>query len=423
MSATSAPERERPASTLSQLRNAPSVQSWRRRLESPVAPYFLILGATTLLVGLGLVMVLSASSVTSFQDSGSSFTIAKQQAMYAALGVVAFAVASRFSVTWLKRMALPAFVVALVLQLAVFSPLGKEVKGNRNWIGLGSFTLQPSELGKLALVLAGALVLARKRKHIGRFAHAMLPFAPLAGALIMLVLVGRDLGTVLVLLLIASAMLFVAGVRMRLFVLGALVATAGVVSLVQSSSNRMSRIGSWLGACNDQAALSGACYQRVHATYALADGGWWGVGLGASREKWSWLPEAHNDFIFAIIGEELGLPGTLVVIGLYLAIAFAAYRIIAGTDDFFVRVASSGILVWIVGQAFINIGSVTGLLPVIGVPLPLVSAGGSALVTTLAALGVLVAFARHDPQCREALAARPSLVRRSLAVLPSRGQR
>lgn len=207
---------------------------------------------------------------------------------------------------------------------------------------------------------------------------------------------------------------------MRLFLFGALAAVAGVVYMVQSSANRMGRIDTWLGTC---AETTDACYQKVHATYALADGGWWGVGLGASREKWSWLPEAHNDFIFAIIGEELGLPGTLVVIALYLGIAFAGYRIIVSTDDFFVRVASAGIMVWIVGQALINIGSVTGLLPIIGVPLPLVSAGGSALVTTLAALGVLLSFARNEPECRAALAARPGLVQRSLAVLPSAQRR
>jgi cell division protein FtsW len=178
----------------------------------------------------------------------------------------------------------------------------------------------------------------------------------------------------------------------------------------------MNRIHSWIGGgCTDP---NGACWQTIHGQYALADGGWWGVGLGASREKWQWLPEAHNDFIFAIIGEELGLPGTLVVIGLFAVIAVACYRLVLRSDDFFTRVATAGVMVWILGQAVINIGAVIGLLPVIGVPLPLVSSGGSALVTTLFALGMLVSFARNEPGCREALAARPGVVRRSLAVVP-----
>ena len=160
--------------------------------------------------------------------------------------------------------------------------------------------------------------------------------------------------------------------------------------------------------------------RQVHGLYALADGGWWGVGLGASKEKWAWLAEAHNDFIFAIIGEELGLPGTLVILALFAALATACYRLIVRTDDQFVRIATGGVLGWILLQAAINIGAVIGLLPVIGVPLPFVSAGGSALVTTMLAMGMLVSFARHEPGAREVLAGRPGVVKRSLAVLPRR---
>jgi cell division protein FtsW len=195
------------------------------------------------------------------------------------------------------------------------------------------------------------------------------------------------------------------------------VVSAGLAaSLALTSVNRMGRIQSWLVGCTDP----DKCFQTIHGQYALADGGWWGVGLGASREKWMWLPEAHNDFIFAIIGEELGLPGTLVVIALFGVLAFACYRLVLRSKDFFVRVATAGVMVWILAQAVINIGSVIGLLPVIGVPLPLVSSGGSALMATLFALGMLLSFARNEPGCREALAARPGVVRRSLAVLPMR---
>ncbi|KNX36890.1 putative lipid II flippase FtsW [Luteipulveratus halotolerans] len=412
MSASSTTDRPGPVSS------PWSVEGLRARLESPVAAYYIILGASTLLVAFGLVMVLSASSVTSYQESGSSYTVFKTQAMYAALGLVAATVASRISVVWWKRIALPLFAVAMVLQLAVFSPLGKVVNGNRNWLAFGGFSMQPSELGKLALLLVGAVVLTRKRTLLAHMGHALVPFVPMALAMVALVLLGHDLGTVLVLLLIGAGVLFVAGLRVRVFVIPAVVAALGVLVLVLTNQNRMGRIDAWLGTCADQTRAE--CYQKVHGMYALADGGWWGLGIGESREKWDWLPEAHNDFIFAIIGEELGLPGTLVVLGLYAALAFAAYRIVITSNDFFVRLATAGIMVWIVSQAMINIGSVTGLLPIIGVPLPLVSAGGSAMVTTMLALGMLVSFARHDPACRAALAARPGLIRRSLAVLPTR---
>jgi cell division protein FtsW len=233
------------------------------------------------------------------------------------------------------------------------------------------------------------------------------------------VLGGGDLGTGLVLLAIIGGMLFVAGVPARMFLVAGGAAAGLAMTMALTSAYRMDRIHKWLVGCNDP----DKCFQTIHGQYALADGGWWGVGLGASREKWSWLPAAHNDFIFAIIGEELGLPGTLVIIGLFGLLAFACYRLVLGTDDFFIRVATAGVLVWVVAQALINMGAVIGLLPVIGVPLPLVSSGGSALMATLFALGMLLSFARNEPACREALAARPGVVRRSLAVMATRRDR
>jgi cell division protein FtsW len=203
----------------------------------------------------------------------------------------------------------------------------------------------------------------------------------------------------------------------RLFAWGAATFTTLAVLMVVTSPNRLARFDVWLGKDTDP---YGAARQPLHGRYALADGGWWGVGLGASREKWSWLPEAHNDFIFAILGEELGLPGTLVMLGLFCALALVCYRIVLRTKDTFVRIATAGVMAWIVCQAIINIGAVIGLLPVIGVPLPLVSYGGSSLMTSMFALGMLLSFARQEPGCREALSAKPSVVRRSLAVLPGR---
>jgi len=391
---------------------------WLERLESPVTTYYLLLSATAMLVIIGLVMVLSASSVTSYQATNSSFTVFFNQLRYAVIGVIGAFVANRLSLKTWKRLSVPMLAAAIFLQALVFVPgLGVRVNGNRNWIHVAGQQVQPSEFAKIALVLFGATVLTKKRRNLNKFMHVTVPLVfPAGGLLLLLVLGGGDLGTSLVLLAILAGMLFVAGVPARMFLVAGAGSAALAATMALTSPNRMGRIHSWLAGCTDPT----KCFQTIHGQYALADGGWWGVGLGASREKWSWLPEAHNDFIFAIIGEELGLPGTLVIIGLFGLLAFSCYRLVLRSDDFFVRVATGGVMVWILAQAAINIGSVIGLLPVIGVPLPLVSSGGSALMATLFALGMLLSFARNEPGCREALAARPGVVRRSLAVMATR---
>ena len=401
-----------------------SLTSLARRFDSPVTSYYLIVGTTTALLLIGLVMVLSASMVTSYKDDGSSYAVFLNQARFAGIGLVGAVIAARLSVAWWKRLAIPSLGVAVLLQALVFVPgLGLSKGGNRNWLKLTStLSLQPSELTKIGLVLVGALILANKRALLGRVSHAIVPYlVPVAAVTIGLVLAGHDLGTALVLIAIVGAVMYAAGVPGRLFVAAVGAAAVLAAVLVLTSANRMDRITNWLsGSCNDP---NGECGQAVHGLYALADGGWWGVGLGASKEKWSWLPEAHNDFIFAIIGEELGLPGTFIILALFAVIATACYRIVSRSTDQFVRIAAAGAMAWILGQAMINIGAVIGLLPVIGVPLPLVSAGGSALVTTLLAMGMLVSFARTEPGAAEILAARPGVIKRSLAVLPRRRQR
>jgi len=395
---------------------------WLERLESPVTTYYLLLSATTMLVIIGLVMVLSASSVTSYKATNSSYTIFFNQAQFAVAGVIGAFVANRLPLRTWKRMSVTVLVAALLFQALVFVPgLGMELYGNRNWIRIAGNQVQPSEFAKVALVLYGASVLTNKRRLLGKFRHVAIPLLfPAGGGLVALVLAGSDLGTALVLLAIIGGMLFVAGVPARMFLIAGACAVALAAAMALTSTNRMDRIQKWLGGCTDP----NKCFQTIHGQYALADGGWWGVGLGASREKWSWLPAAHNDFIFAIIGEELGLPGTLAILALFGLLAFACYRMILRSEDFFERIATAGVMVWILVQAIINMGGVIGLLPVIGVPLPLVSSGGSALVATLFALGMLLSFARNEPGCREALAARPGVVRRSIAVMPmSRSRR
>jgi len=394
------------------------VVQWLAYLDSPVTTYYLLLSATAMLVVIGLVMVLSASSVTSYENTSSSYTIFLSQLQFAVIGVIGAFVATRLPLIAWKRVSVPLLAAAIVLQALVFVPgLGVSVNGNRNWIHIAGQQVQPSEFAKVALVLFGATVLTKKRRMLGKLMHVAVPLIfPAGGLLLLLVLGGSDLGTGLVLLAIIAGMLFVAGVPARMFLVAGAGSVAVAVSMAVTSPNRMARIHAWLAGCVDP----NKCFQTIHGQYALADGGWWGVGLGASREKWSWLPAAHNDFIFAIIGEELGLPGTLVIIGLFGVLAVACYRLVRRSDEFFVRVATAGVMVWILTQAVINIGGVIGLLPVIGVPLPLVSSGGSALMATLFALGMLLSFARGEPGCREVLAARPGVVRRSLAVMATR---
>jgi cell division protein FtsW len=389
------------------------------RWETPVTSYYLLLGSTVLLVAIGLVMVLSSSSVESYAESGSSFAVFGRQALFAGLGLPLMWFASRLRLSTWKRLAWPLLGLAVAGQLLVFSPLGVGVKGNTNWIEVAGVRAQPSEAAKLALAVWCAAVLARKRHLLDRWAHVLVPVGPFAALVIGLVLKGHDLGTALVLMAVVGGALFVAGVPARMFAVAGAVAAGAAAALVTSSSNRMQRIESWLSAeCTD---YYGACWQTTHGKWALASGGWWGLGLGASREKWSWLPEAHNDFIYAIIGEELGLPGTVAVVLLFAALGVACARVVRRTDDLFVKIATAGVMAWVVGQAMVNIGVVLGLLPVIGVPLPLVSSGGSALISTLVALGMVLSFARAEPGAKDALEARPSVVRRSLAIVPLRG--
>ncbi|WP_318783104.1 putative lipid II flippase FtsW [Cellulosimicrobium sp. SH8] len=379
--------------------------------------YYLLVGATALLTIIGLVMVFSSSAVTEIAAGKSPFNAFAKQAQFVLIGLPVLLIATRIPVAWYRRLAWPALVAAVALQLLIFTPLAKNVNGNTNWIDLGAFDVQPSEVAKLALALWLGAVLGRKQRLLGQWRHVLVPAVPVAVLVIGLVLAGHDLGTALVLMALVAGAFFVSGADGRLLALGAGLAAfvVGYVFILnQSGGDRLGRIMATYRECTD---TLGECYQSLHGQWALGTGGLTGVGLGASREKWSYLPEAHNDFIFAVIGEELGLFGTLLVLGLFVIVGVATSRIVRRHPDPFVKITTAAIACWIVGQAFINIGVVIGLLPVIGVPLPLVSAGGSALIMTMAALGVLISFARTEPGAAEALAARGSVVRRSLAVV------
>ncbi|HEY5031594.1 MAG TPA: putative lipid II flippase FtsW, partial [Actinomycetes bacterium] len=309
----------------------------------------------------------------------------------------------------------PLLIGALGLLCLVLVPgVGYSVNGNQNWINFGGpFRIQPSEAAKLALVIWSADVLSRKQKLLSQWRHLLVPILPVTVILLTLVMLGNDLGTDVILMAIAAALLFVVGAPTRLFAVLGTIAISGVVFLSISAPHRLDRFTSWL---HPSADTLGTGYQAIQGRFALGSGGWWGLGLGAGREKWGWLPEAHTDFIFAVIGEELGLIGTLAVLILFALVVYAGIRIALRSDDLFIRLAAGGATAWITVQALINIGAVLGLLPIAGVPLPLVSYGGSALLPTLVALGMLLAFARCEPGARAALAARgPGPVRRLVA--------
>jgi cell division protein FtsW len=392
-----------------------------RLLDRPLTSVHLVLGVTALLTVLGLVMVLSASSVLSYRETHNSYAIFTRQAIWVVIGLPLMWTASRLPVWVFRRLAYPAMIGSIVLLAVVQVPgVGVSVNGNQNWIDFGGpFKLQPSEFAKLALVLWGADLLARKQKLIGQWRHLLVPLLPATALLAALIMFGHDLGTTMVLLAILLSLLWIAGTPLRLFGAAGLAIAAFFAYFVAGNQERLSRITGFLDPVAD---IQNGGFQAGHGFYALSSGGWWGVGLGASRQKWGTLPEAHTDFIFAVIGEELGLVGTLAVVMLFGLLAYAGLRIAMRATDPFVRLAAAGVTGWVAIQGIVNIGAVIGLLPITGIPLPLVSYGGSALLPTLFALGMLLAFARREPGAAAALAARR---RRSLlhVFLPSRTSR
>lgn len=382
--------------------------------------YYLIGTATVLLLVIGVVMVLSASSIVSLRaNDGNPFADFLSQARFALVGVPLAFVASRIPVSWYKNLAWLIFAATIGLQMLIFTPLAREAGGTTNWIlipGTGQ-TVQPSEFVKIGLALLLGWLLGKYADRLDEFKVAIWPLLA-AGLAVGLVMGGHDMGTTLVLVMLSVGAFLVAGLSWKWFVgLGAL-GIAGAVALVVANPSRTTRILHFLGI--GEADPTGAGYQSMHGLYGLGTGGIWGVGLGASREKWAYLPEAHNDFIFAILGEELGLLGTMVVLLLFGVLAFGLFRLIRNHPDPFVKISAAGVLFWIVGQALMNMGVVIGLLPVIGVPLPLVSAGGSALIATLLALGMMLSFARSEPGAEAGLVVTGTAVRRSLAVVGGR---
>ncbi|WP_193072355.1 putative lipid II flippase FtsW [Brevibacterium sp. FME37] len=364
-----------------------------------------ILGASLCLVGLGLLMVLSATSITSFDGtSGSSFSIFARQAFFAAIGIIMLTVTALIPAQIWSRLAGPMIIAGLVLlSLPLIPGLGITVNGSTNWVHVGGLQLQPSEVFKPVLALWLGVALARRSQRLHRPKDLFFAVVPVSAFAFGFILLGGDLGTTLVLMLMTLAALFIAGVPKRYFAATLGVIAVGVTILVATSPYRMARVRAMFA---DTDALSdvetlGQHWQSNHGLFALASGGWTGTGLGASREKWFWLAEAHNDYIFAIIGEELGLLGTLTVVCLFGLLGVGLIRTSLKSRELKTKVLCLTVFVWILGQAFINMGVVTTLLPVIGVPLPLISYGGSSLVSTLIGIGLVISFARADRAGRD----------------------
>ncbi|HTZ90810.1 MAG TPA: putative lipid II flippase FtsW [Streptosporangiaceae bacterium] len=386
-------------------------------LDRPLASYYLVLGCTLLLLAVGLMMVLSTSTAYDLLTGAPPYSMFVKQLLGALAGLVLLWLASKAPPRLFRAFAYP-LLIASVLGLVLVLLFGQEIEGAKRWLEVAGNEVQPSEFAKLALVLWGADLLARKEKlgQLTDWRHLLVPLLPGVAIVCMLVMLGNDLGTTFLLSVIFLSLLWIIGAPGRLlFGMIALLVFA-VLMLVAVHPDELQRITGFLSSQTSSNCQS--CYQLTHGKDALGSGGLFGVGLGASTAKWGWVPLDYADFIFSIVGEELGLVGASCVILLFGGIAFAGLRIARRVPDTFSRLAAGTITVWIVVQALVNMGAVLGLLPITGVPLPLISAGVSSLIVTMAALGMLMAFARSEPGAAHALAlARPSAPRRLLRRL------
>jgi cell division protein FtsW len=373
-------------------------QAYANFLSKPTASYLMIIGSTGALAGLGLVMVLSASSVTSLSESGNTYSIFLKQLLFLVIGIGISYITMRMHLShWesLAKFALPIGVIALTLPIF----LGSTVNGNRNWIPIGPFTLQPSEFAKLALILYCALMLRKHldRKERGVSSNAVGIVAIGTVSFLILILMGRDLGTAVIVAGIVFGMLFIAGTDLKvlsgissLFLLGGL-------ALAITEPARLKRFKAVIDPFAPEIyKLAG--WQPAHSLMSLASGGLFGVGIGASKQKWANLAEAHTDFIFSVIGEELGLLGTMTVIFLFGLLIFGIFRIAINTKDLFQKYVVTGIGCWMILQVLVNLMTDVGIVPVVGVTLPFISYGGSSLVANCLALSFVLNVASREPQ-------------------------
>ncbi|HEX3493259.1 MAG TPA: putative peptidoglycan glycosyltransferase FtsW [Streptosporangiaceae bacterium] len=387
-------------------------------LNRPLTSYYLIIGCTVLLLAIGLPLVLSTSLATALDAGQSPFAAFQKQLLGTLGGLLVMWLAARASPRLFRAAAYPMIGLA-VLGLLLVPVIGVTIGGATRAIEVAGLTIQPSEFAKLAFALWGADLLARKEKlrQLTDARQLLIPLMPGAGILALLVEMGHDIGSTCVLMAIFLGLLWVVGCPRRVFfgVLGLML--FGLIIVILTSAYARSRLQGFLSPAT-ATTVNDAKWQYLQGRNALGSGGLFGVGLGASRGTWGWVSESSTDFIFAILGEELGLVGTLSVVLLYGGIAYAGIRVARRMTDTFMRLAAAAVTIWIVFQALINIGAVLGLVPITGIPLPLVSEGLSSLLVTMAGLGMLLSFARHEPGAEQALAAAgPSVPRRILSWL------
>ncbi|WP_420714635.1 putative lipid II flippase FtsW [Mycobacterium sp. Aquia_213] len=399
------PEAEAPATAKAQVKD--SQHSPRARfgawLGRPMTSFHLIVAITGLLTTLGLTMVLSASGVRSYGDDGSAWVIFGKQVLWTVIGVFGAYVSMRLPVRFIRRVAFPGYVVTIILLVLVLVPgIGNLANGSRKWFVVAGFSMQPSELAKIAFAIWGAHLLASRRMERASLREMLIPLVPAAVIALGLIVAQPDLGQTVSMGIILLALLWYAGLPLRVFGTSLVAVFMAGAVLAMSAGYRSDRVRSWINPENDPQDTG---YQARQAKFALAHGGIFGDGLGQGTAKWNYLPNAHNDFIFAIIGEELGFIGAFGLLALFGLFAYTGMRIARRSADPFLRLLTATTTMWILGQAFINIGYVIGVLPVTGLQLPLISAGGTSTAATLFMIGIMCNAARHEPEAVAALRA------------------
>ncbi|OBK78421.1 putative lipid II flippase FtsW [Mycobacterium sp. 1164985.4] len=376
------------------------VGAWLGR---PMTSFHLIIAVAALLTTLGLTMVLSASGVYSYDQDGSPWAVFGKQVLWTVIGLFGFYLAMRIPVQLMRRMAFSSFALTTVLLILVLIPgIGTVSNGSRGWFVIAGFSMQPSELAKIAFAIWGAHLLAARRMEQATLREMLIPLVPAAFVALALIVAQPDLGQTVSLGIILLGLLWYAGLPLRVFLSSLFMVVVSAAVLAMAEGYRSARVQSWL---NPAADTQGSGYQARQARFALANGGVFGDGLGQGAAKWNYLPNAHNDFIFAIIGEELGFIGAGGLLCLFGLFAYTGMRIARRSADPFLRLLTATATLWIMGQVFINVGYVVGLLPVTGLQLPLISAGGTSTATTLLMIGIMASAARHEPEAVAALRA------------------
>jgi cell division protein FtsW len=378
--------------SISRMRAAARDRAERLKANNRTATMLLVLAVVLVVIGLGATQ--SASSVVAIDQAEDRFYFFKRQLVGVGIGTVALLVTSRVPYRHYRRLALPAFVGTAALLVAVLVA-GPVIGGSQRWLPIAGFSFQPSELAKVAVVFLLAHVLEKKHKLLTRFGHFLVPVLFIVGVIGGLVIMQPDLGTTVIIGAAALAVIMASDTPLRYVVLLTVMVVAVAWVLAFSDEYRVDRMVGFLDPWGN---ASGEGYQLIQGYYALSNGGLFGVGLGASRARWFYLPNAHTDFIFAIIGEETGLIGGLTVIGLFVVLALAGWLVAVRAPDRFGRMVAAGLTAWLSFQALVNIGGVLGVLPITGIALPFVSFGSSALIVSMASLGILVNIAQSGVQ-------------------------